>query len=320
MKDNMKKIGIIGCGTVVQKNYIRLFPKLSGIDIQFVNDVNEKNAKIVANLLNARVGSVSEVLENSDYVLIATPPRFHAEFVEQAISYGVDIICEKPFVTKKTDAEELVKKAEKKNVNLYVAHFRRGYPSAQLARHLISTGIIGRVTELLIVEGGRFNWQTKSDYVRQDAYGGVLFDTGSHTIDLALYSSGLDLDDFQVQISGVSKDNPEPSHEVKAHFSLENETERINGQLFLSRRQILANKITISGDKGKIELSAAYQTKVRLSGENGSTLIYAEKEYRDGADCMAMLYHQIFNNGDDDIYKANRAITLTSIMEEVQKK
>ena len=47
----MKKIGIIGCGTVVQKNYVRLFPKLRGIDIQYVHDVNKENAKIVAGLL-----------------------------------------------------------------------------------------------------------------------------------------------------------------------------------------------------------------------------------------------------------------------------
>ena len=232
----------------------------------------------------------------------------------------MDIICEKPFVTSRADAEKLVKRAHSKRANLYVAHFRRGYPSAQLARQIISTGLIGKVTDLLIVEGGRLSWTTKSDYVRNDAYGGVLFDTGSHTIDLALYSSGLDQGEYRVHVSGVSRDNPEPSHEIKAHLTLKNGTDTINTQLFLSRRQSLANKITISGEKGTIELSTAYQTKVRLTGPEGSTLIYAEKEYRDGADCMSMLYHQIFTGGDDDIYRADRAITLTSIMEEVHKK
>ncbi len=320
MKEKMKKIGIIGCGTVVQKNYVRLFPKLRGIDIQYVNDINENNARIVADLLKAKVSTVNEVLENSDYVLIATPPRFHAELVDQSINYGVDIICEKPFVTSRADAEKLVKRAHSKRANLYVAHFRRGYPSAQLARQIIGTGLIGKVTNLVIVEGGRLSWTTKSDYVRNDVYGGVLFDTGSHTIDLALYSSGLDQGEYRVHVSGVSRDNPEPSHEIKAHLTLKNGTDTINTQLFLSRRQSLANKITISGEKGTIELSAAYQTKVRLTGPEGSTLIYAEKEYRDGADCMSMLYHQIFTGGDDDIYRADRAITLTSIMEEVHKK
>jgi predicted dehydrogenase len=317
LMEKKKRIGIIGCGTVVQKNYIRLFPRLKGIDINHVNDINEENARSVANNFKARVSTVKEVLENSDYVLIATPPRFHAEIVSQAIDSGVNIICEKPFVTSKIEAENLVEKAKLKGIQLYVAHFRRGYPSVQLARKIINTGLLGKVRKLVIVEGGRFNWDTKSDYIRKDEYGGVLFDTGSHTIDMTLFSAGLDQDNFQIEVLGVSREKNEPSHEIKAHFTIKNESSFIKAQLFLSRYQSLANLIRISGEKGEIELSVAYQTKIRLSGPQKSTMIYAENEYRSGADCMNMLYHQIFNSNDDDIYKAYRAITLSSILEKV---
>jgi predicted dehydrogenase len=313
-----KKIGIIGCGTVVQTSYTQILPKIKGIQIENVYDLNESQARIVAERFNCSVASLDDVLQHSDYVLIATPPDSHYQLIKASLEKGVHTICEKPLVTKKNEAEELITVAKDKGVKLYTTHFRRFFPSIELAQGLIKTGTLGALKEIWMIEGNRFTWQTKSNYILDNPYGGVLYDTGSHTIDMALYIAGIDNRNCEVEILEIDKDKNEPSHQVQAKFILRTKNQQsINCRLFLSRYRDLANKITMIFENGTLEIDTRLQSKIRLIGPNSTVIVYTHKEYKNAGDCIAMLYHNIFNSQDDHMFNAERFVNLVSILEQL---
>ena len=73
-------------------------------------------------------------------------------------------------------------------------------------------GVLGQVTELSAFEGGRFSWQAESGYVYKDPYGGVLFDTGSHTLDTLLYVACFDTGSLEVTTVHTQRDSRRVLH------------------------------------------------------------------------------------------------------------
>ncbi len=56
------------------------------------------------------------IKESLDFVLIATPTRFHYPMVKMALEHHLHVFCEKPFSLTVSEGEELVKIAEVKNL------------------------------------------------------------------------------------------------------------------------------------------------------------------------------------------------------------
>lgn len=314
---DIKKTGIIGCGTVVQRTYPQVLPKVQGMDVVYVYDIDELNANKAAQIFNASVVSLEELFAGSDLVFIATPPESHFELCNLSIQAGITTICEKPFMPTFKQADEIIRTAEEKDISVYVNHFRRCYPSLSLVRKIIDTQVFGRIRELKIIEGARFNWEAHSEYISNNKYGGVIYDTGSHSIDMALYASGLDIYDCELIIDSVTRDVPEPSHEIQAQFRLSSDGNFIDCQLHLSRYQNLANKITLVMENGIIELPVGLQNKAKLTGPGGSCTVNANREFKKAAHCFAYQCHQIVHNLQTEIYKAKRFLTLTKLLEKI---
>lgn len=310
-------VGIIGCGTVVQTMYANTFPVLPNVKVRSVYDLNTKNAQKAAELFQAEIQSPQEMKQNVDAVVIATPPHTHFQLVSETLSEGKTVICEKPFVGKRADAEALVKLASEKRAKLYVAHFRRMFPHLQLVRSLTATGIFGAVTGMNIIEGGRFSWDAQSGYVMNDPFGGVLFDTGSHTIDMALFAAMLDQGKFAVTINTVTRDKQEPSHEIQSSFTFESEQGRGKGKVHLSRYQVLANIITIEYEHGAIQFSPGLSHRIRLSGAHGTSIIFPEFALANYAEPFAEQYRSIFSGQNAEIFSAERFCNLSFLLESI---
>ncbi len=313
----MKKIGIVGCGAVTQISYskvLRLFPD---VEVVAVCDTNLDNATKVANIFNASIQLYEDLLELVDIVIIATPPSSHFALVSAALKKNLTVICEKPFVGTEKEANGLIELALKyDNSRLYVAHFRRNYPSAELAKEIVTSGILGKIKKITAFEGGRFSWKTQSGYVFNDPFGGVLFDTGSHTIDMALYAANLDSLDLKVELINFNKDKEEPAHEIDANLVLKVITENaIDFHVKLSRRIVLANKIKIIGENGFVEFPTDLSNVVRLGTEAHSTIVYASHKYDTLMDCFAVQFKYMFSDKLDEKFTANKFINLTKIME-----
>ena len=313
-----RRLGVIGCGAVVQSIYLKALAYFPEINLARVNDLNPDSAARVALISGATVSSQQQIMADCEIIVIATPPTSHAELVESFLTEGRTVICEKPFVGRRADAERLARLAVERRSKLFVAHFRRCLPSVRLARALIGSGILGQVTELSAFEGGRFSWQAESGYVYKDPYGGVLFDTGSHTLDTLLYVACFDTGSLEVTTVHTQRDSPEPSNDLESHVSLSRDGREIPGHFKLSRVVATANKIRVECANGFIELPVGLTNYVRLGGSEGqAVVVHARESYSDLIDCFAMELKEMFFPDENSAFSAEKFINLTELLESV---
>ena len=212
-----------------------------------------------------------EALTRAGLAVIATPPATHFNLASAALEAGCDVLCEKPFVPTSEAARKLEVVATSRGRALYVGHFRRMYASLRGGRDLLRSGVLGAPKSVTALEGGRFNWQAKSGYTHTDPHGGVLFDAGSHLIDMAMFLLGFDSGPVAVSVNEVERDAPdEPSHALTARLVVTQDDRDIDLRLGLSRFGLLANLIRVECDRGTLEVPIAPGSSVRLRGPDGT--------------------------------------------------
>lgn len=300
----------------MHRNYLPALKFYPDIHLAYVNDLNATASSRVATLSGAAVASPEQIKDECEMVVIATPPSTHAALIEEFLANGRTVICEKPFVGNRPEAEHLVETAADRDSKLFVAHFRRCFPSVRLGRALIESGILGHVTKISAYEGGRFTWRTESGYVHNDPLGGVLFDTGSHTLDMLLYVACLDAGSMHVASVRTQKDGPEPSHDFEAKIHLSHDDRIIPGHFKFSRIMPNANKILIQCENGFLELPVGMADYVRLgSAEGKAVIVHARESYADLMDCFALQFKQMFYDDKYETFVAGRFINLVTVLE-----
>lgn len=123
------RLGLIGCGGIVQKTHARAYQSLSEtVRITALADVVEENLQKVGEAFDVpieqRYSDYREMLEKSDIdaVTIATPHSFHAEQVIESANAGVAIISEKPMATSIAEADQIMEAVQNKGVPYTVVH------------------------------------------------------------------------------------------------------------------------------------------------------------------------------------------------------
>src|SRR5438309_6503600 len=116
-----------------------------------------------------------------DAVCIATPVNTHRTLVEQALAAGKHVFVEKPLAPTATDAEAIVRAAEKAGRTLMVGHTFVYNPAVVTVRGLIEAGELGRVN---YVDSQRVNLGLHQFDIN------VLWDLGPHDVSISLYWLG----------------------------------------------------------------------------------------------------------------------------------
>jgi UDP-N-acetylglucosamine 3-dehydrogenase len=179
--------GIIGCGGIAAM-HADAISKTPGVRIVAVHDVNAE-----ARLRGAETSGcpgfsdLDEMLgvAGMDFVIVATPPAFHAQCAIRAIERGLHVLCEKPVAMNLAEAEQMVARAGAKGVRLIPAFCHRHAASTKTMRAMIADGSIG---DLLLVRNqfqGRALQLLDTWFTRRElSGGGVVMDTLVHSIDL----------------------------------------------------------------------------------------------------------------------------------------
>jgi len=143
---------------------------------------------------------------------------------------------------------------------------RRFLRSVQFARAVIAQGLLGKIESFDFREGNVYNWPVASDFFfrREAAGGGVLVDTGAHTLDTLLYLLGdfAEVEYFDDAEGGVDAN-------CLLNVRLENGT---SGTVELSRTRRLRNTAIIRGARATLEL-APNSNQVKLSLRDQSHLL-----------------------------------------------
>lgn len=125
------KAGVIGVG-YLGRFHAQKYAGLDNVELIGVADNNAEQAQSVAKECNCKAFSdYKELLPQVDAVSIVVPTSLHHEVARDCLDSGVDILLEKPVTVTLEEADDLIKRADDKNLILQVGHLERFNPAVQ---------------------------------------------------------------------------------------------------------------------------------------------------------------------------------------------
>lgn len=145
-----------------------------------------------------------------DIVDIATPNNFHKDALLAAHAAGKPVYCDKPLTGNLDEALALEAALGEAAVGQMVFH-NRFFPATLRARQKIEAGDLGDIVcfrvEYLhsgnVAPGKRLAWKDRRDYG-----GGVLYDLGSHALDLVTWLCGQTLAEVDARQKTLHRTRP----------------------------------------------------------------------------------------------------------------
>lgn len=153
-------LGIIGTGDIAGR-FVPESKFVNSIPIAAAFDQDSKECSEFCRTFEIPVaaGSLDELYQNCSAVYIASAASTHYEYAKSALEAGKHVLCETPFVFKRSEAEELYEIAESKNLVLMVALKTAYCPAFGHLVTLLKSGAIGEVVEVSASISGRMNEQ-----------------------------------------------------------------------------------------------------------------------------------------------------------------
>lgn len=174
---------------------------------------DEKTARQKADMLGFEHATTDyqAVLENPeiDVIDICTPNICHYEQVKAALAHGKNVLCEKPLGITAAQAEELAALAGNTNSICGVVFNNRHLPAALRAASLVAEGHLGKIVSFR----SAYLHSSSTDPAKPRGWkqdkdicgGGVLFDLGSHAIDLLSFVLGKSPENRIETVRGLSQ-------------------------------------------------------------------------------------------------------------------
>jgi len=189
--------GIVGCGDVTEVKSGPALQKADGSSLVAVMRRDRSKAEDYARRHGVpRVHARAEDLIDDadvDAVYIATPPSSHCSLAVRVARAGKPCLVEKPMAMTVAECMAMVDAFDRAAAPLWVAYYRRALPRFLLVRDLLRAGAIGRptsvhieMTQVLAPPAVAATWF----FDPAIAGGGLLFDVGSHSVDLVDFLFG----------------------------------------------------------------------------------------------------------------------------------
>lgn len=199
----MKKIGLMGCGTVADYGHIPVILSTPGLELASVFEPNAERLAYIMNKYGLKNGFTDEEAffrSDIDAVSITSPAPCHIGNIRSACRHGKPVLCEKPLGMTVEECEESIKLAREAGVMLFTGFDYRFSPAALKMRELVRAGAIGDLLSLRLIYiwncHGKFVDDGKGGLIesprRQGRMleGGPMVDCGVHQIDLARFWTG----------------------------------------------------------------------------------------------------------------------------------
>ena len=198
------QIGLLGFGSMGKthaycvQNLPYFFDGCANVQICSVCTRNIENAKNAAQRYKIPAYSYAEddiiFDQRVDVVDICTPNIYHYETAKKAILAGRHVYCEKPLAVNYAQARELAELAKEKGVKCQIVFNNRFMSPVMRAKELMEENRLGRILSFSI----KYLHSSALDIVKKAGWkqdkdicgGGVLFDLGSHAVDLIYHLCG----------------------------------------------------------------------------------------------------------------------------------
>ncbi|AEV94868.1 Gfo/Idh/MocA family protein [Pediococcus claussenii] len=173
----MKKIGVIGLGTIAQKAYLPVFADLrENYDWVLTTRDGEKLSSLALKYgFKKGFQSIGELLKSGiDAIFIHTPTATHYDIIKKCLNAGIDVYVDKPISENLDEVTEMYNLAESKGLLLTCGFNRRFIPFNKQIR--LDTNRRVEVVKNRIGEQQDVNY--------------AIFDLLLHCVDTAIFEMG----------------------------------------------------------------------------------------------------------------------------------
>ena len=142
------KIGIIGTGSIASR-FVPESKCVNNVEVVAAFNPNEIEGKAFCEKFEIEYcGSPEALFQKVDSVYVASPHFTHYDYVKAALLAGKNVLCESPFVFRRSQADELYSLAESKGLVLMVALKTAYCPAFGHLVSLLKSGAIGEIVEV----------------------------------------------------------------------------------------------------------------------------------------------------------------------------
>ena len=267
------KIGVIGTG-FARLTQIPAFVNCEGAEVVSIASANLSNAEKVATEFDIEhhTDDWRETVkrEDIDLISITTPPNLHREMTLFALKHEKHILCEKPMAMNASEAEEMTRAADEKNLMALIDHELRFLNGRQKAYEMIRSGDIGKVVHFKQMfrnaSRGKTNipWNWWSDV---GAGGGALGAIGSHAIDAFHWFLDTDITDVFCLLKTNVKERAD-SGGVNREVTSDDETNMILKFADSDLTQDASGTVSLS-----VVEAGKYDFNCKIFGSDGSIIV-----------------------------------------------
>jgi predicted dehydrogenase len=268
--------GMIGCGNVTEVKSGPAFNKVKNSRLVAVMRRNAALAEDYAQRHNVPkfYTNATELINDKDItaVYIATPPASHAGYAIETIKARKPVYIEKPMALNYRECLRINKTAQKYNVPVFVAYYRRGLPGFNMVKNMIENGSIGKVhlVQMQLFKApsadekqGKLPWRVDPAI----SGGGHFFDLASHQLDWLDFVFGpvIKVKSVALNQGGLYK----AEDFVTAEFVFNNNVVGTGTWCFNASLESGRDVIEIIGEKGFIRFSTFSFEPIILTNESG---------------------------------------------------
>ncbi|MBB3180114.1 Gfo/Idh/MocA family protein [Variovorax sp. Sphag1AA] len=156
--------------------------------------------------------------ERIDFVSIVTPNHMHFPVAQAFVEAGFHVVCDKPLVHTREQADALVEAVARKGTVFGVTYNYTGYPMVRQAREMVRSGELGEIRKIVVeynqgwlatrLEGeGNKQAAWRSDPAQSGA-AGAIGDIGSHAENLVATVTGLEIESLCADLTSFVPGRP----------------------------------------------------------------------------------------------------------------
>ncbi|MCH5261311.1 MAG: Gfo/Idh/MocA family oxidoreductase [Lachnospiraceae bacterium] len=307
----IQRMGIIGTGRIAER-FIPEAKLVSGINTQGVyNPHTESAVKFAEKWGIDFYKDIEDFYEAVDAVYIATPHETHYEYIKSALEHGKHVLCEKPMVLQKAQAEELFPYAKERNLILFEGIKTAYCPGFTQLLGIACSGMIGNVRN---VEACFTKLESPESRELTDLkYGGSFTELGSYCMLPIIKIFGEEY--TQVRFDAINGDNGLDLF-TKVSFKYPNGIATATCGLGVKSE----GRLLISGTKGYIIAEAPWwkTTYFEVHHENPSDIEkYSDRFLGDGLRYEISDFLSMINGSSKSEFKLTRSesVAFADVME-----
>ena len=185
------RTAVIGAGVMGQQ-HLRALADVPHAEVVALVDPDAQARESVAKEFGVPsiYGDAASMLkeERPDYVVVSSPPLYHAEQTIAAFEAGAHVLCEKPLCMSVAEAEAMIDAAKRAGGQFTVGYHHRQCARYRSLKRFLKAGRLGEIYHTRVWGGqvmqypwGRFH------HKREFSLGGVVAATTIHALDSAMW-------------------------------------------------------------------------------------------------------------------------------------